>query len=358
MQRARGSRRVRALVAAVGVATLAASVASCNRAPVADAQAQARPLRVAVVFAIGSRQDDGFNRGAAEGAQRAVRDGGIELRLVDAVPEGQREATIERLADSSDLVVGVGFLLSDPLTRAAARHPSVRFASLDYSIPVDSAGRAILPSANLAAVVFREEEGAYLVGAAAGLATRTHAVGFVGGMSSPMIRRFEAGFEAGVRRTCGSCRFMSSFAGATPAAFSDPARGRALASAQYDAGADVVFHAAGQTGDGVFAAAREGGARAARRLVIGVDVDQQALAPGRTLTSMLKRMDVAVLDVIRRARAGTLKGGLQAYGLAEEGVGYVRDERNATLVDAATARQLDILRAGIVAGLIVVPTSR
>jgi basic membrane protein A len=187
------------------------------------------------------------------------------------------------------------------------------------------------------------------------LATRTHAVGFVGGMSSPMIRRFEAGFEAGVRRTCGSCRFMSSFAGATAAALSDPARGRGVGGGQYDAGADVVFHAAGQTGDGVFAASREG---SGRRLVIGVDVDQQALAPGRTLTSMLKRMDVAVLDVIRRARAGTLKGGLQAYGLAEEGVGYVRDERNATLVDAATARQLDILRAGIVAGLIVVPTSR
>jgi basic membrane protein A len=346
---------MRALLAAVGIAAVATSASSCSRAPVTESKSEARALRVAVIFAIGSRKDDGFNRGAAEGAQRAVRDGGIDLRLVDAVPEREREATIERLADSSDLVVGVGFLLSDPLTRAAARHPSVRFASLDYAIPVDAAGRAILPSANLAAVVFREEEGAYLVGAAAGLATRTRAVGFVGGMSSPMIRRFEAGYEAGVRRTCGSCRFMSSFAGATAAAFSDPARGRALAAAQYDAGADVVFHAAGQTGDGVFAASREGGGR---RLVIGVDVDQQALAPGRTLTSMLKRMDVAVLDVIRRARAGTLKGGLQAYGLAEEGVGYVRDERNAALVDAATARQLDILRAGIVAGLIVVPTSR
>ena len=355
-------RRVRQGAGRFGAAVLAAvaalALSACDRTTgQAGTGPERRELRVAVVFDIGGKDDNGFNRGAADGARRAAAEGGVSLRLIDTDPNASRDAVIEELARTSDLVVGIGFLLSDPLTRAAAKHPDVRFASMDYSIPVDASGHAILPSTNLAAVVFREEEGAYLVGAAAGLATRTRTVGFVGGMNSPMIRRFEAGYEAGVRRTCGGCRVMSGFAGATPAAFNDPGKGYALASAQYGAGADIVFHAAGATGDGVFRAAREGG-DAGRRMVIGVDVDQQALAPGRTLTSMLKRMDVAVLDVIRRAREGRLEGGLQAYGLAEEGVGYVRDGRNAAWIDDATARRLDILRAGIVAGLIVVPTSR
>ena len=353
-------RRVRRLVVGGGAAlALLAGVGACDRGGErASVGPEKRELRVAVVFDIGGKDDNGFNRGAADGARRAAAEGGIALRLVDTDPDASREAVIEELARTSDLVVGIGFLLSDPLTRAAAKHPEVRFASMDYVIPVDARGRAILPPNNLAAVVFREEEGAYLVGAAAGLATRSRVVGFVGGMSSPMIRRFEAGYEAGVRRTCGGCRMVSGYAGTTPAAFNDPAKGYALAAAHYAAGADVVFHAAGATGDGVFRAAREGGAGTARRLVVGVDVDQQALAPGRTLTSMLKRMDVAVHDVMRRAREGRLEGGLQAYGLAEQGVGYVRDTRNAAWIDDAMARRLDVLRAGIVAGLIVVPTSR
>ena len=352
-------RRARRMVVRAGAMSALLALAACGRGETrASVGPDKRELRVAVVFDIGGKDDNGFNRGAADGARRAAAEGRIALRLVDTDPAASRDAVVEELARTSDLVVGIGFLLSDPLTRAAAKHPGVRFASMDYSIPVDARGHAILPPANLAAVVFREEEGAYLVGAAAGLATRTRVVGFVGGMNSPMIRRFEAGYEAGVRRTCGGCRMVSGFAGASPPAFNDPAKGYTLASAHYAAGADIVFHAAGATGDGVFRAAREGGAGAPRRLVVGVDVDQQALAPGRTLTSMLKRMDVAVLDVIRRARAGRLEGGLQAYGLAEQGVGYVRDGRNAAWIDDATARRLDILRAGIVAGLIVVPTAR
>lgn len=340
------------------IVTLA--LAACSNAPVAEDASAGGPLRVAVVFAIGGRNDDGFNAGAAAGAERAMRDGGVRVRFVDGVPDAEREATVDRIArDSTDLVIGVGFLMSDALTRVAKRYPDVRFAALDYAIPVDTMGRAILPPANLAGVVFREEEGAYLVGAAAGLATRTRVVGFVGGMSNPMIRRFEAGYDAGVRRVCPACRVVASYAGTTPAAFGDPARGRALATAQYVAGADVVFHAAGATGDGVFAASREGAtADGARRLVIGVDVDQHRQAPGRTLTSMLKRMDVAVIDVVRRARAGTLQGGLRVYGLAEGGVGFVHDSSNTSLMDGGMRRRLEILRAGIAAGLIVVPTSR
>ena len=205
-------RRVRQSGRAALAVALLATLAACGRAERgAKAGPEKRDLRVAVVFDIGGKDDNGFNRGAADGARRAAADGGVTLRLIDTDPAASRDAMVEELARTSDLVVGIGFLLSDPLTRAAAKYPNVRFASMDYSIPVDASGHAILPPANLAAVVFREEEGAYLVGAAAGLATRTRTVGFVGGMNSPMIRRFEAGYEAGVRRTCGGCRVMSSF---------------------------------------------------------------------------------------------------------------------------------------------------
>lgn len=337
-----------------GALALATVLAACGDRAGESTAAPARPLRVAVAFAIGQRGDDGFNRGAAAGADEAALGGGVTLRYADGVPDAARRAQVDALADSADLVIGVGFLMSDALTRAAQRHPDVRFAVLDYAIPVDSAGRAVLPPPNLTGVVFREEEGAYLVGAAAGLASRTRTVGFVGGMDSPMIRRFEAGYEAGVRRTCPSCRVLAAFAGDTPAAFGDPALGRALAERQYAAGADVVFHAAGATGDGVFAAARA----APGRRVIGVDVDQQALAPGRTLTSMLKRIDVAMKDMIGRARDGALAGGLASYGVVEHGLGFVQDEGNAATMTPEVARHLDILRAGIAAGLIQVPATR
>lgn len=317
---------------------------------VARGPAAGRRFRVGIVFDNGGRGDRGFNDGAAAGAAMAARDGRIEVLYADATDASGRDTTLRRFAEQGvDLVMSIGFLSSGTATALAAKYPAVRFAVMDYAIPNDANGRAMLPPANLTAVTFREEEGAYLVGALAGLSTRTRTVGFVGGMTSPMIRRFEAGYEAGVRRVCATCRVVSAFAGTTPAAFRDPAAGRRLALAAYDEGADIVFQAAGETGVGVFEAARE-----RRQRVIGVDVDQASLAPGLVLTSMLKRMDVAVADVIRRAQAGTLTGGFRAYGLAEDGVGYVDGAR---LGDAARER-VGVLRDAIVADLLTVPTTR
>ena len=205
---------------------------------------------------------------------------------------------------------------------------------------------------NLAALRFREEDGSYLVGAIAGLATRSHVVGFVGGMQIPLIRKFEAGYAAGVAKTCPTCRLVSAYAGTEPKAFADPPLGQELASAQYGEGADIIFHAAGKTGDGVFAAARQRGARA-----IGVDSDQFDAAPCCVMTSMIKRVDVAVLDVVRAVIAHRFVGGVHELGLAEGGVAFVADERNARLLPAELVAEARRLQAEIIAGHIVVPST-
>src|SRR6185369_12845267 len=166
---------------------------------------------------------------------------------------------------------------------------------------------------NLAGLRFREHEGAFLVGAIAGMITHTKAVGFVGGMKIPLIRKFEAGYEAGVHHVCPACRVLAAYAGTEPKAFADPSLGQYLASAQYSQGADIIYHAAGKTGDGVFAAARQRGARA-----IGVDSDQFDAAPCCIVTSMVKRVDVAVVDVIKDVIAGRFRGGMHEFGLAEQ----------------------------------------
>jgi basic membrane protein A and related proteins len=328
-------------------------VAACGGGSAART-ATTRPVKVGLVFDVGGRGDGSFNDQAAAGAERAARTGGVTVEYADAHNDAERSAGLRRFAaEGVDLVIGVGFLASQDATELARRYPGVRFAVVDYSLPVDSAGRAMVPPPNLAALTFREEEGSYLVGALAALASRTHAVGFVGGMRSPLITKFEAGYEAGVRRVCADCRVLSEYVGDTPEAFRDAPRARTLAASEYAAGADVVFHAAGQSGTGVFAAATDAG-----RLVIGVDVDQHAAAPGRVLTSMVKRLDVAVADVIDQVHAGEFHGGMHSYGLAEGGVAYVADATTAAHVNGAARDRVETLRAGIVAGLVRVPTAR
>jgi len=315
---------------------------------------EAKPVRVGLVFDVGGRGDGSFNDQAATGAERATRAGGVTVEYADAHSDSARSAALSRFAaEGVDLVIGVGFLASQDATELARRYPNVRFAVVDYSLPVDSAGRAMVPPPNLAALTFREEEGSYLVGALAALTSTSHAVGFVGGMRSPLITKFEAGYEAGVRRVCADCRVLTEYVGDTPDAFRDAGRARALAEREYASGADVVYHAAGQSGAGVFEAAS-----ARNRLAIGVDVDQHAAAPGHVLTSMVKRIDVAVADVIGRVHAGEFRGGMQSYGLAEGGVAYVSDATTNAHASAAARERVATLQAGIIAGLVRVPTAR
>jgi basic membrane protein A len=183
------------------------------------------------------------------------------------------------------------------------------------------------------------------------MVTRTKIVGFVGGMQIPLIRKFEAGYIAGVKHVCPSCRVLSAYAGSEPKAFADPPLGQELAAAQYGQGADIIFHAAGKTGDGVFAAARQRRARA-----IGVDSDQFELAPCCVVTSMVKRVDVAVVEVIEDVIDGEFEGGLHELGLAEHGVTFVADERNqGKLLPLDVLQRAKALADEIVAGTVKVP---
>jgi basic membrane protein A len=246
----------------------------------------------------------------------------------------------------------VGFIFSDDLSLLAREYPNTNFAGIDYSVGADSAGNPIAPPPNLAALKFREEEGSFLVGALAALVSKSQKVGFVGGMNFPLIHKFEAGYRAGVKHVCPSCTVVSQYAGVTPEAFRNPGRGKELALSQYQQGVDVIYHAAGSTGLGVFEAARQTG-----KLGIGVDSDQHESAPGHVLTSMVKGVDVAVHESIRWIKEGRFKGGIYELGLKEGGVGYVYDERNKALIPDHVRARVEELRQEIVDGKIKVPNT-
>jgi len=303
-------------------------------------------LRVGLVFDIGGKNDKSFNEAAWRGLQRARDELGVAVQYIEPSEGADRESAMRTLAARGiDLVIGVGFIFGPDLERLSVQFPNVKFAGIDYS---PSPGVGTIP--NLAGLRFREHEGSFLVGAIAGLITRTKIVGFVGGMQIPLIRKFEAGYVAGVTHVCPDCRVLSAYAGSEPKAFADPPLGQDLASAQYGRGADVIYHAAGKTGDGVFAAARQRGARA-----IGVDSDQHAAAPCCVVTSMVKRVDVAVVDIIKDLAAGRFRGGLHELGLAEDGVGFVANEQNRHLLPVEIVTKVRALREEIIAGTIQVP---
>lgn len=311
-------------------------------------------LDVGIVFDVGGRGDKSFNDGAYFGAERAARELGARVRFIEPGEGTDREAGLRLLAaEGMDLVIGVGFIFTDDLTLLAREYPNVAFAGVDYSIQTDAAGTPVPPPPNLAALKFREEEGSFLVGALAALVGGSKRVGFVGGMDIPLIHKFEAGYRAGVRHVCPDCTVIVQYAGVTPEAFSNPGRGKELALSQYQSGANVIFHASGSTGLGVFEAAR-----ATNRLAIGVDADQYAEAPGYVLTSMVKGVDAAVFDAIRRVQEGTFTGGIFEFGLAEGGVDYVYDDNNRALIPDEARRRVEALRDSIVAGHITVPSVR
>ena len=311
-------------------------------------------LDVGVVFDVGGRGDKSFNDGAFLGAERAVRELGARIRYIEPGEGTDREAGLRLLAaEGLDLVIGVGFIFSDDITQLSKEYPNVLFADIDYSPPVDSAGNVIPPPANLAGLRFREEEGSFLVGALAALVGNSKRVGFIGGMDFPLIHKFEAGFKAGVSAVCPDCQVVAQYAGVTPEAFRNPGRGQELALSQYQSGVNVIFHASGSTGLGVFEAARRRG-----KLAIGVDSDQQVEAPGFILTSMVKRVDEVVFKTVKRVKDGTFQGGIFELGLAEAGVDYVYDEHNRSMIPDSVRARVEALRAEIVAGRIKVPFTR
>jgi basic membrane protein A len=301
--------------------------------------------RVGLVFDVGGRGDKSFNDAAYAGVSRAEQELGVEVSYLEPAGAEDREAALRLFAARGfDLVIGVGFIFSSDVDAVARAYPAVHFAGVDYA----PGPKGIPP--NVAALAFREEEGSFLVGAVAGLVSKTHHVGFVGGMTGPLIRKFEAGYDAGVKAACADCVVHSAYAGPPPDAFRDPAKGKALATAEIAAGSDVIYHASGSTGHGVFEAAKD-----AHVLAIGVDADQYEEMPGTVLTSMIKRGDVAVYEAVNDVVNGRFVGGMKVFGLKEDGLDYVHEGPHAAGIPEDVKKRVEALRADVVSGRIHVP---
>ena len=304
-------------------------------------------MQVGLVFDVGGRGDKSFNDAAYAGLEAAQKELGIQFTTLETSEGADREAQLRQLAAGpARIVFGVGFLFTDDIKALAKEFPDKKFACVDYTV---NPGDTLPP--NLVALKFKEEEGSYLVGALAALLSKSKKIGFVGGMEIPLIRKFQAGYVAGAKAADPKVEVLVKYAGNTGNAFKDPTKGKELALAEYHAGADIIYHASGSTGLGVFEAGRE-----LKKLAIGVDSDQYDEAPGVVLTSMVKVVDKAVLETIRAVKDGTFQGGVRTFGLADDGVKWVYDDRNKALIPDAVKAQVDSLQAKIVRGEIVAPS--
>jgi len=301
-------------------------------------------IRVGVVFDAGGKDDRSFNTACWEGALRAQKEFGIELRDVEPGDPSAVEPAIRGFAEQGfDLVIGVGGAAAPYINAVANEFPDKKFAV------VDDAGK-VVNQPNAVSLTFEEHKGSFLVGVIAAAKSQTGIIGFVGGMDIPLIRKFELGYELGAKSINPNIKVLQNYAGVTPTAWNDKTRGRELAMSQYDRGADVIFAAAGLTGLGVFDAAEETG-----KFVIGVDANQNYVKPRRVLTSMLKRSDIGVYETIKAAVNGTFRGGRQTMGLDNDGVGYAVDEYNRDLLTADIIQKVEDAKRKILAGQTVVP---
>ena len=298
----------------------------------ASFQTMAEP---AIVFDMGGKFDKSFNEAAYQGMERWKKETGKQYLEFEISNESQREQAIRRMAErGASPIIGIGFGQASSIEKVAKEFPKLQFAIIDMVVN--------LP--NVQSVVFKEQEGSFLVGAMAAIASKTGKVGFVGGMDIPLIRRFQCGYEQGVKFANAKAQVFSNMTGTTGAAWNDPARGGELAKAQFAKGADIVFAAAGGTGMGVYQAAKDSG-----KLAIGVDSNQNHLQPGTMLTSMVKRVDLAVYNVSKGH-----KPGVSDLGLKEGGVDYAMDTHNAALVSADMKKKVEAAKADIISGKIKV----
>lgn len=292
----------------------------------------------------GGRGDKSFNDAAIAGLDKVKTDFGIDPQIVESKQPDQYEPNLKALAQNNDLVFGVGFKMHDAMDAVAKANPDKKFAIID----------SVVDEPNVMSIMFKEQEGSFLVGVIAGKMTKTNKVGFVGGMESETISKFEAGFAAGVKSVnpTAAADLINRHNVKYAASFSDANKGYELAKSLYNSGCDVIFHAAGGVGIGVFNAAKE-----MKKWAIGVDSDQAAMLPDKAdviLCSMIKKVDMGTYTASKDAINGTFKGGTLTLGLKEEGVGI-----SPTINKAVTQDILDVVnkyKADIVSGKIVVPT--
>lgn len=319
---------------------LAALVAPACTSVIGQRDESGGKLRVGIVFDIGGKDDKSFNAAAWEGVKRAKEELGIFLRDVEPGDPTSIEPSMRAFAERGyDLIVGVGFAQAPIMNDVARDYPNLKFAIID--------GLIDLP--NVASLNFKEHEGSFLVGMIAARTTKTGKIGFVGGMDIPLIHKFETGYAEGARYANPKIEVFENYVGVTDAAWNNPGKGKELAKAQIDRGADVIFQAAGNSGLGVFDAAED-----AHKLAIGVDSNQNWVKPGFILTSMIKRVDVAVFNAVKEVVDNSFKGGIHEFGMDTDGIGYALDDYNRDLIPQPVLDEVERAKKDIIAGRIKV----
>ncbi|MCH3963612.1 MAG: BMP family ABC transporter substrate-binding protein [Clostridium sp.] len=318
--------------------------ANKNARVYSDSQEQIRsaPLNIGIITDVGGINDKSFNQSAWEGLKKAQKDFGSKVSYIETKNSNDYAKNFESASnEKKDLIWGIGFMMADVIKAEAQEHPKQKYAIIDNTYGNDT------PS-NLVGVVFKENESSFLVGYIAGKMTKTNTVGFIGGVDSALIQKFQYGYMAGVRYANPKCKVVSEYAGS----FSDPAKGKEIASRMYDGGADIIFHASGATGNGLIECAKEKG-----KYCIGVDSDQSVLAPDNVITSAMKKVDVAVYDVAKDLKNGKWNGGATLqYGLSEGGVDIA--PTTGKLVPENILNEVNGIKAKVTSGQLKIPETK
>ena len=319
---------------------LSALFSGLAAALLASTAAFAADIKPAIIYDLGGKFDKSFNEGVFNGATKFKKDTGIDFRDLELQNDAQREQDLRKFAkDGFSPILMPGFSWETALKKVAPEFPNTKFAIIDDVVD--------LP--NVQSLLFKAEEGSFLVGVIAATTSKTGKVGFVGGMDIPLISAFGCGYAQGVKYVNAKDDVFANMTGTDFHAWNDPVKGGELAKSQMSQGADVVFAAAGATGQGVLKAAADAG-----KFGIGVDSDQDNLFPGKVLTSMLKRVDVAAYETFKSAKDGSWKAGLSVFGVKEGGVGYAEDEWNKSVLTADAKKAAEAAKADIISGKIQV----
>jgi basic membrane protein A and related proteins len=301
---------------------------------------QEAPFLPGIIYALGAKFDKSFNEGAYTGLEAFKADTGTEYLEYEPQSLADFGKAVDAMTSrGATMIICVGFYYAEPLTTLAPEYPDTDFVIID----------AVAEGDNVRSILFREQEGSYLTGILAAMHSQTGVVGFVGAIDIPLIRKFVVGFEEGAKHAVPEIEVLLTFIGTTPEAFNDPTRGYEAAVSQFERGADVVFAGAGNSNIGIFQAADEQG-----KFAIGVDSNQNHLYPGTILTSMLKRVDIAVYRALRDGLDGSFEPGVLSLGLREDAVGWSMDEHNSGLITSEMEAAAGEARSAIISGEIVV----
>lgn len=302
--------------------------------------AYAADNKPALIFDLGGKFDKSFNEAAFHGAEKYTKESGVKFREFEIQNEAQREQALRKFAsDGNSPIVIAGFSAAAAIEKVSTEFPDTKFVIID----------AVVDKPNVRSVVFNDNEGSYLVGVIAAKTSKSGTVSFVGGMDVPLIRNFACGYVGGVKATNPAAKVIQNMTGDTPAAWNDPAKGGEIAKSQMDQGSDVIFAAAGGTGIGVLQAAAD-----ANKLGIGVDSNQNGLHPGKVLTSMMKRVDVATYNAFKDGADGKFTAGVNVLGVKDGGVDYAADENNAKLLTDDVKKAVEAAKADIISGKVKV----